>query len=541
MATDVVAPQVRQEPHAPVTQVRKEPDAAAGPEPRPPFLRRAEVWLVLVVVSGLAVRLYRLDERTIWFDETSSWRTSGFPLGELFEHVAADNNPPLYFLCLKVWSALFGDSLWAMRGLSVLFAGVLMVGTYLFVRALYEAGRGSGSERGRRGRWVAVFATALVATNAFQIRMSWEARMYMLGAALAVLSSWLLVVAWQRRVLLRLWLFYGLSALFLAYTHYYALFTIFAQFLFLAVAFAAEHRGGLRALAADPRARGAGLSLLVVTLGWLPWLPAFLAQRRQVDEQWWSGAIQIESLLSLSHTMLVGDGGEGWLAITAACAIVAIAAILLWRGTLFENCLAMLIVCPVMIAVGYSLAFRNIIVDRYFVFTQVFMLCGAAAIVGRIQDLVIRNGVAILLVFWSATAYHDMWTRFDIANRPGAQGAARFIRERSSPGAPVIVSSPLIYYPALYHLGPGIDCWMVRGEKLLHFEGGAMTVRSDFIEPVELERLKTSTAWVVTGGWRDRPLEIPAHWSLIRFDTFREVFGFQGSITVHEYKIDSNQ
>jgi hypothetical protein len=521
MATDV-APQVRPEPHA-------------------PFLRRPEAWLVLVVVVGLAIRLYRLDERSIWFDEASSWRTVQFPLGEMIDRVAANCHPPLYYLCLKVWTALFGDSLWAMRGLSVLFASVLMVGTYLFMRALCELGDGTSIGKANRGGggWTGVVAAALVATSAFQIRMSWEARMYMLGAALAVLSSWLLLVAWRRTDSLRLWMLYGLSALFLAYTHYYGLFTIFAQYLFLAIALAGGQRGGVRAFVGQPRVRGTGLSLVVVTLGFSPWLPTFVAQRQQIDEEWWTGTFRFESLLGVSQTMLVGEGGRGWLAVVAACVIVAIVALLLARGKLYETYLGLLILCPVMISVVYSLEFRNIIVDRYFVFTQVFVLCGAAMLLARIPAVVIRSAAAILLVVWSVIAYCDMWTRLDIRNRPGAQRAAAHILSRGEVDEPVIVSSSIVYYPMLYHLRGERECRLVQTEALVHHVGGPFSMPNDFITVGEVDQLHEGRAWLVTGGWGDRPLDIPAHWSVIRSDTFREVFSFQRSVTVHEYRIDS--
>src|SRR5262245_26116300 len=100
------------------------------------------ILLGMVVVGGMALRLYGITERSIWFDEAASWRTVQFPWREMFTRVAADNHLPLYFILLKLWTGAFGDSLLAMRGLSVIFSGAAMAGVYLFA---CEAFRGAPS------------------------------------------------------------------------------------------------------------------------------------------------------------------------------------------------------------------------------------------------------------------------------------------------------------------------------------------------------------------------------------------------------------
>ena len=496
----------------------------------------SDVWLIVAFVVGLAIRLHRLDERSIWFDEASSWRTSQFPLPEMFDRVAANCHPPLYYLCLKGWTSLFGDSLWALRGLSVAFSGALIVATYVFVRALYDVDEGADS----RGKWAAVVAAMLIAVSPFQIRMAWEARMYMLGAALAVISSWSLLIAWRRRHSLPLWIAYGATVLLFAYTHYYALFTIFAQFLFLTTSLLLQHRSSLRMLVSDSRTRGALVSLVVVAVGWLPWLPTFVAQRQQIEEQWWTGQFRWVSLIGVSETMVVGKGGSGWIAVVSACAVIAVSAVLLVRRSPSARYLALLIVCPIVLSTVYSLGYRNIIVDRYFVFAQVFILCGIAVLLARISDCVVRNAAALLLVTWSVAAYYDMWTNLDIANRHGARGAAEFISANAERGEPVIVSSSLIYYPMLYHLGDQVDCHLLKSEVLAHNVGGPFAQPEDFIAVDAMARISTERIWVVKGGWEDRPVPIPAHWVLVTSQSFREVFGFQGQVTVEQFKIDEN-
>ena len=100
---------------------------------------------------------------------------SRFPLAELIERTAADVHPPLYYLLLKAWTLVFGDSPAAMRSLSALFSVLTILAVYQTVRqanpqaTVYARPRLTGA---------ALFIAALVAFSVFQIRYGWEARMY---------------------------------------------------------------------------------------------------------------------------------------------------------------------------------------------------------------------------------------------------------------------------------------------------------------------------------------------------------------------------
>ena len=153
-------------------------------------------WALAVVLAlGVGVRWYYVADRSIWFDEAFSWRMIQYPFGEMFRRMALDNAPPLYYLLLKSWCACFGDSLPALRSLSVVMGGVTILAMFLFVRAATASLARADIERranDRRGSEAALFAAMFVALSVFQIRWSWDARPYALGAALALLSSWAL-------------------------------------------------------------------------------------------------------------------------------------------------------------------------------------------------------------------------------------------------------------------------------------------------------------------------------------------------------------
>src|SRR6266699_1987242 len=88
--------------------------------------------LIGICLAGVLIRGYRLSARSFWFDEAFSWRLIEFPLWDMVVRTARDNHPPLYFLVLKAWAAIFGASPGALRSLSVVLGGVTIIGIYLF-------------------------------------------------------------------------------------------------------------------------------------------------------------------------------------------------------------------------------------------------------------------------------------------------------------------------------------------------------------------------------------------------------------------------
>ena len=172
------------------------------------------------------MRTYGLYGRSMWFDESMSWRTIQFPFAEMLVRTARNSHVPLFFVLLRLWTAAFGEGIVALRTFSLAFSALAMLGVYLFtvdamamVRSASDGPPGADS----RARWIGLAATALFAVSLFQVRMAWEIRMYSLGTALAMFSAWLLVRALTARPPRRmLWMLYMLVGLLFAYTHYCA-------------------------------------------------------------------------------------------------------------------------------------------------------------------------------------------------------------------------------------------------------------------------------------------------------------------------------
>jgi mannosyltransferase len=151
---------------------------------KPPAVRARElararlaVPVGLLVLTLLAVAL-RVSELGIgfWIDEGLSVGISDRPLGDIPHALRLDGSPPLYYLLLHVWMALFGTSEEATRVMSLVFVVAMVPVSWWAARMLF----------GTRAAWM---AAVLMATNPFLTRFAQEARMYALVALLALIAS----------------------------------------------------------------------------------------------------------------------------------------------------------------------------------------------------------------------------------------------------------------------------------------------------------------------------------------------------------------
>jgi len=159
-------------------------ESANGPGSRRSAGRAWPIWMamILILFLALAVRVYALDGQSIWSDEGLSIQRTSQPFPAILANTitldgieSRDTNPPLYFLSLRMWRLGLGESIFALRYLSVL-VGVLSVALF------YQLGRLSFNRR------VGVAAALVLALSPFHVWMSQEIRNYTLLIFLNLLS-----------------------------------------------------------------------------------------------------------------------------------------------------------------------------------------------------------------------------------------------------------------------------------------------------------------------------------------------------------------
>lgn len=306
------------------------------------------VLVVGLVLFGVLLRLYGLDEKIVWHDEvatrvlaagaTMAAQMQGLYHGqvmavsqvlqyqqvqqatsvlELIVDLARHDpqHPPLYYLLAKLWVDLWGDSVYVLRTLSVLFSVLSLPAMYWLLREL---------EASRRA---AALALLLMCVSPLFILYGQEAREYALWSLALLSSSAALLRALRLSVgpvsaARRAWLLYGCCLLVAVYTSLSTLSLILVQVLYVACVTRLQ---GTRAL------YGFIVSLSTVGLLFLPWALNLLRNFDAFSASMaWSSVIVIPRtavlrILSLNVTRNVFDFWpdvvqDQWLPIMASVA-----------------------------------------------------------------------------------------------------------------------------------------------------------------------------------------------------------------------------
>lgn len=194
------------------------PDAAGAPPtrvwPRPDFL--AAVGLSLLTAAALALRLYRLDAQSVWYDESFAIAQAVKPWGALVDALVLEGgrHPPLHYGLLHGWFGVVGFGAFQARLLSALAGAAAVPLLYVVARRLVT-------------RPQALCAAVLLTVSQIAVYFSQEARAYGLAQPLSLLTAWAFLVLLARPTMVRA---LGLAAALLALlgTHYYGLGTIAA-------------------------------------------------------------------------------------------------------------------------------------------------------------------------------------------------------------------------------------------------------------------------------------------------------------------------
>ena len=176
-------------------------------------------WIVFgLVLAAFALRVYRLDAQSMWWDEIFGVAIGRFPFPEWLLLVLDNRgNPPGIYFLFSLWTNVGVDA-FSVRFLSVLFGA-------LAVALIYRVGKLLG------GKWVGALAAGLLAVSPHHLWYSQEALMYAPQIFFALASSYFFLGI-LRRPNWRDTFFYALTSVTVLYFHYHPFF-ILAQLVFL--------------------------------------------------------------------------------------------------------------------------------------------------------------------------------------------------------------------------------------------------------------------------------------------------------------------
>lgn len=186
------------------------------------------ILLITFILASWALHLYDLTGKSLWSDEgLSVYRARKSIAYNLTNEIVVqgvvtkDTQPPLYFILLHLLRAVAGESEFALKFLSVLFAA-------LIIPLLYVTGRHLASTP------VGLIAAALGAASPTYLWYAQEMRMYTMLVALALLSTYAMLhaisesVGWRRAKVLWFLTYLGSTGA-MIYTHYSGFFLLVFQ------------------------------------------------------------------------------------------------------------------------------------------------------------------------------------------------------------------------------------------------------------------------------------------------------------------------
>ncbi len=205
---------------------------------------------MLILLLAAALRIVHLTQQSLWTDEGFTYNV--IARADMFAEIAADTHPPLYYVLLRGWVAVAGDSVLALRFFSVM-PSLLSVAMLVPLARVLTKGRGLVGTHSVPA--LAALGLALADSENF---LAQEIRMYTLTTLLAILSVYA-YARWYRAPDARWGAAWALVTAALIHTYYLGLYIPFIQ--------------GLHALLfLRGRARLAALGYLAVSgLLFLPW------------------------------------------------------------------------------------------------------------------------------------------------------------------------------------------------------------------------------------------------------------------------------
>ena len=512
---------------------------------------------LIAIAFGFFFRIHQINSRSFWLDEAYSWTmATRFTFSEILERTAGDFHPPAYFLALKCWIIVFGQSEAAQRALSVVFDLLTMPLLYLLCCEAVVHRPGSVTGTGMTANSGGLLATALYAASGVHIHWSSEVRMYSMATCFTVASSWLLLRSISGMAL-KSWIAYTISATLLLYTHNYSVFVICGQMFFLAAdlrrAWKAEtknsHRvGQQRNMRLDRSLYSSMVVFLVVFLSFAPWLIVLLRQVRQAQSGYWISkmdwlTVSRTWLSLLIHENTRPETRDQILAVMVSMISIAVIICFRWYSKNQGGTLVLtMIASPLLGSSVVSCLFLPIIAPRHYLATMAFFFCVLAYVIHTL----LPRGLATIFATWLLINFFYLNHRFvddlRISEDSGAKAAVECIASQIQDSDSIAVANQEMLLSTRYYafrllgisqLDRGRAPKLFESIALVSWLGSAVIDKRDQISASEISEAVSRRIWVV-GATGDTPRSLgdlsAADWELKATFAFNQNFYFEREI-----------
>lgn len=510
------------------------------------------VLFIGTAIVGLLLRLWHLTSISLWHDEAFSALLIKYSWSEMMYRIGLDVHPPMYYIFLRIWSYIFGNSLFALRGMSVLFGVGAIVLTYFFVNYVFKNKR------------AAIIAAMLVAVNPFQVQYVTEARMYTMGAFFAIAAAFTLAAALRTQSAYYLnagnevlqhqlkkcfiWyfaLFVAASAI-LLYTHYYLLFMVAAlggyAILYCAINFRTEFK----------KYGWVVLSGILILTSFIPWLKVFLFQYKQVGAGYWIPPMNAWSIPNTLWELLIRLPNQyNWALVITSVLTVFMMGYLIWKYVETEK---WLILAGFLAPFGGAILFlilaklqgndSSVYLVRYFIFCSSFYLIIVALFLSNIKIKQLGILFTVALIAINGYSIWNYWNQLDVASKPGMHALGQFLDTNVEPDHKIFVGSSFQFFNYKYYNNTGVKPLLFTNgnnvNDLPHYAGTAILAEDDLVLNFSESVNVGDVVWLIwTNGYGGSQPDVPSNWQQIDEKGYAEVRPYVGTwVIVTQYVIN---
>ncbi len=186
------------------------------------LLNKTKLVLLLFLVLNLVLKYFFLVSIPLDGDEPFSVFFSQVSYSELFEMIKTENNPPLHFILLNIWTKLFGISELSVRFPSYLFSCFTVIYIYLIGSKFFS-------------KQVAISSAVFFTFSSMNMLFSHEARVYAIFGFLTAATFYYFLICLSNKNKFNSFVKLILCNSFIIFAHFFGFFVIFIQVIVLAI------------------------------------------------------------------------------------------------------------------------------------------------------------------------------------------------------------------------------------------------------------------------------------------------------------------
>ncbi len=455
--------------------------------------------IVYIGIVAFVSRIVFLTKSDVWHDEGYSAMIINRPLSDILAITANDVHPPLYYLLLNFWQSIFGPSVVSLRGFSVLVGVATVILLYFLLRKIF-------SEK------IAVLGGIFAAIGPFLVRYSFEMRMYSLVALLAVASTYLLVLALDKKTKNKLlhWIGYGLTIATGLYTQYFFIFILPTHFIYTLQ----KSQWDIKTILKN---KGWWLGYAIAGGLFLLWLPTMINQMSRVQEKFWIPAVDASSIpKTISMFMIYSDILVPIFGYTLLLAIILLPYYMAKNKRVEISLVAGWLIFPIIGVFLLSLS-RSVYIDRYFTYSAPAFYALLAVIIGSLKLPQKKQWISPMLASFVFGLMLIGAFNISLVSTHQMGQAISVVNQKYQPGDKIISAELYTFFDSSYYNQTNQPIYLLSKKPFTKYGEYSLIYDQPHLRIPSLSSVKAERVWLIGKAGEKRYFRsgVPKNWNLI--------------------------